>query len=275
MALLYKIKVRIVHVHGANIFEKGVTKLLHSIYGFFTNALATDYWACGIDAGKWLYGNKKNVYYMRNAIDLNIFSYNASTNKQIRTHLEISDSTTVIGHIARFTEEKNHKFVIDIVKSLDSPNADFKFVFVGDGPLKSSIFEELNNLGLLRYCLFTGNISNVYDYIQCFDIALLPSLHEGFPVTVVEAQALGIPTLISNRITDEVCMTNVVQRLAIESPDLWVEYIRKCIENKTRLNTHELMRSAGYDIEIERTKLAKKYTELYEVLMGTKGHKLK
>lgn len=111
--------------------------------------------------------------------------------------------------------------------------------------------------------MFTGNVTNVYDYIQCFDIALLPSLHEGFPVTVVEAQALGILTLISKRITEEVTMTNVVQRLTIENPELWAECIRKHIENKTRLDTHELMRSAGYDIKIERPKLAAKYLELF------------
>ena len=149
------------------------------------------------------------VQRLNNAVDLNVFHYTSEGRKKIREEFSLG-SVPVIGHVGRFMQQKNHKFLIDVFAEIRKQK-DAKLLLVGKGELEKEIRDQVNNLGLTDYVIFTGIRKDIPDLMSAMDVMIFPSFYEGMPNTVIEAQATGLPCVISNSITKEANITHLVR----------------------------------------------------------------
>lgn len=254
------VRMRIAHSHRAYESENIVQKVERGIFSFLSKHYATDLFACGIDAGEWLYGEKvmrKNkVYIMNNAIDLSKFVFSEKSRKQKREELSITDKF-VVGHVGRLSYTKNHDFIIKIFNEIYKLNRNAILLVVGRGELENEVQEQVNNLGLTKVVKFLGIRNDVPHLLQAMDVFLLPSRFEGLPVVLVETQAAGLKTIASDTITREVQVTNLITYKSLrESSSDWANEVLKYANGYERRNTFTELSLAGYDIVEE----AKRYS---------------
>lgn len=254
---------RIAHSHSSNSLSIRQT-LLHYISCPMLNWVATDRYACSNSAGKWMYG-KKEYYIVKNGIKTLDFQYDSVTREKIRSQLEISDNDLLIGHVGRFSEVKNHSFLLDIISDAYKRNLfNLKLLLVGSGELQKEIIEKARRLGVLDSIIFTGNRADVNELLQAIDVFAFPSLYEGLPLSLIEAQASGTPCIVSDNVSRECQVTDLVTFLSIkDGTDGWIESLinqkKKDMESKC-YNTRVI--EAGYDIINTVGFLEKKYNSL-------------
>lgn len=218
--------------------------------------------ACSDEAGDAVFGPKSDYVFMPNAIDVKEYAYNETSRSNIRNQYGISDDEILIGHVGSFRYAKNHDLIIDIFKKIsETDNGDkYRLMLVGDGSLRTEIEGKVSNLGLSDRVIFTGNQSPVAPYYSAFDILLFPSHYEGMPGTVVEAQASGLPCIISDAITKQVIITDLVRVMSLkDSVDNWVEAIKTMLSKYSDRNVDEELESTMYDVNMQ----VDYYSELY------------
>jgi glycosyltransferase involved in cell wall biosynthesis len=256
------ISVRIAHSHLAvesTVFQKifkrntdikaTIKDTVQSLIRQKVRKVATHYFACGEKAGDWLYGkkNKQNITVINNAINASLFTYDIEKSKKIKASLNLAGKK-IIGHVGRFNEQKNHFFLIKIFYEVYRRDKNCVLVLIGDGNLKSKIEKEVQNLGISKNVHFLGLRDNIPELLQGFDLFLFPSLYEGLPVTLVEAQASGIKILTSSTVTKEVNITGLVTYENLDTPPLkWAEIVLDKL-SYDRKNTLEQIKDGGYDI---------------------------
>ncbi len=263
------VPVRIAHSHSTTNKKEKKKNLLKQILRPFSRLFATDYMCCSELAGRWLFGNKEydngNVYLLNNAIDLGKFKYDEDERKKKRKELNISDDTIVIGHVGRFVEQKNHRFLIDIFNEVQKQNKNSILLLVGQGPLMEEIKEKVRNIGLEKCVEFLGQRNDVNELYQAFDVFILPSLYEGLPVVGIEAQATGLLCFFSDDMTKETKVLNTAEFLSLEqSAKEWAYVIIKKNNIFKRKHTKQEMIDKKFDINIESKKLEKIYWQLIE-----------
>ena len=210
----------------------------------------TMYFACSLNAAEWKFPMnivKSNVYIIKNGIDLDKYIFTDKMYKKIRKDLGIPDDSFVIGHVGRFSPEKNHEFILKFFSAFKKLHENAKLVLVGDGELFNSVKEIVDKKRLSNDVLFLGNISNVNEVMQAMDVFILPSLYEGLPLVGVEAQAAGLPLFVSNNVSKELKLTNSITFLPIENVDKWVKEVSKVV-NKPRYENKHLLKEKGFDI---------------------------
>ncbi len=258
IAKKYGVPVRIAHSHMAYIQETYKERAIRLIASVMAKQLSTALFSCGEDATRWMWGVKSNAYIMTNAIDSKRYSFNPEMRLKIRRQLGIDDNKTVIGNVARFAIQKNHEFIIDIAKSLPNKQ-DVVFLLVGRGELYEMIKKKVIENDLNNVFLFTGVRSDVNDLLSAMDIFILPSRFEGFPVTIIEAQANGLCCIVSENVTHDVKMAQNIYYLPInQGCHKWVELISS-IEQTHLDNSISMTR---YDIYKSVEALEDKYKEL-------------
>lgn len=213
---------------------------------------STNMFGCSKQACLHLYGKNcfkdKRTKVINNAIDIKNFTCNENSRNEKRKELGIKENQILIGHTGRFADQKNHDLLIDIFKSVHDKNKNTKLLLIGDGPLRKQIEEKIEKLGLNDDVIFAGLRSNVNELLSAMDMFVLPSKYEGLPVAMIEAQANGLPCVISSTITDDTVVTDLVTKVSpSESSDKWAETILKQI-NVDRKNTSEDIKRAGFDI---------------------------
>ncbi|MEG0643128.1 MAG: glycosyltransferase [Clostridia bacterium] len=252
------IKIRIAHSHSnMDVKNTGIKYKLKKV--FLRKMIlknATNLVACSHESGICLFGKTfDNVgIVINNPIKVEEIRKNIDNNaraKELKKIYDISPSKLVIGHVGRFVDVKNHEFLIQIADKLKKSNVDFKLFLIGDGELKEKIEKKVIELGLKDDIIFTGNILNVYEFINLFDIFLLPSLYEGLPLSALEAQGFGKMCILSDRITREIdIIQEKVIHLAIDDANLWADEIilnLNKIDNKENPDTIDMLVSKGYD----------------------------
>ena len=218
--------------------------LLQRLYTIY----ATDLFACSDEAGKYLFKNKKfNI--MRNAIDSKKFMYNEKIRNDIRNELMIQDNL-VIGHVGRFHQQKNHKFLLDVFAKIREKRVNAKLLLIGTGPLEDEIKMKVNNLGLDNDVIFLGNRKDMCKIYQGMDIMIFPSIFEGFGIVTIEAQASGVPVLCSNNLPKEVEITPICKKLSLdESAEVWAEEALKLLEmNYSKESMQAKIIESGFDV---------------------------
>lgn len=259
------IKVRISHAHGTRI-DHNLKALLKIIYKSQLKKYATHYWGCGSEAIQYYYGKNAmefdNTYLLKNAIDCRKFAFDKILREKIREKHNIKDNELVIGHIGRFMPQKNHTFLIEIFEALVKKDSRYKLLLIGDGELKDSIEADVNQKGLSKHVIFTGNISNANEYYQAMDLFILPSLFEGLPVVGIEAQANGLPCLMSSTVSKEVKLTKNVNFLDLKTDkEEWVNFILKMnLSRDDKVN--DTIVESGYEILEATRRLEDKYQEI-------------
>jgi glycosyltransferase involved in cell wall biosynthesis len=233
------------------------------IYRYFCYILikvfATEKVACSDSAGKFLF--KKDYTILSNGIDTEKFKFNQQIRNKIRKELNIDDKF-VVGHVGRFSYEKNHKFLIEIFSEIYKQNKNSVLLLIGDGPLKKEVEQKVSELNLSDNVLFMGIKSNVCDYYQAMDTFVLPSLHEGLPFAILEAQCSGLPCFISDGISNESILCNTIKIQLSKSTKEWIEKILEETKNFKRIDCSEFVKKIGFDIKNIARKIEQIYLEM-------------
>lgn len=214
---------------------------------FFAHNSVTDRLACGVEAGRHLY-KRKSFKIIHNAIDSKSFIFNETIRNHIRERLSVDNDEILIGHVGRFNPQKNHKSLIHIIAKLIKHNPKVKAALIGEGKLMGATKRLADDLGILNNILFLGNRSDVNILLQGFDLFLMPSLYEGLPVSVIEAQAAGLPCILSDTIDKDCAITDNVTFISLSQPlEVWCYKINQALKNYRHDTQAEIIR-AGYDV---------------------------
>lgn len=262
---------RIAHVHSTNQdknlkypIKMGLKKLIPHY--------ATELFACGDAAGRWAFPNKTYTV-MKNAVDSCLYLPDENRRTDMRKELGIADNEMVVGHVGRFNPSKNHAFMIDLFLAVTKivPNA--KLLLVGDGDGRKNVERKVKMLNLSQNVIFTGIRSDVSYLMQAMDIFLLPSLYEGLPVTIVEAQASGLPCVISGNVPrDCVIVDDRVASVSLSAdPETWANEIVRAAKSG-RINCQQQIIASGYDINSCAAWLEDYYLQMATKYTATEKH---
>ena len=267
MAKKTRVPVRIAHSHSTTNKKEWKKNLLKNILRPFSKVYATNYMCCSELAGRWLFGDKTydegKVYLLNNAIDVDKFKYDENIRKQKRKELGINDDTFVIGHIGRFVEQKNHRFLIDIFNEVHKERSNSLLLLIGQGPLMEEIREKVHSLNLNDSVIFLGQRNDTNELYQAMDVFVLPSLYEGLPVVGVEAQAAGLQCYFSDNMTVETKVLNSTVFISSKASCFdWKDQILLTSQISNKNEAIQEITNRGFNIEVEKNKLKKYYEKL-------------
>ncbi|MDD3241995.1 MAG: glycosyltransferase [Bacilli bacterium] len=212
--------------------------------------------ACSKEAGKALFENR-SFRIINNAIDIEKFSFSKEIRNKIRNKYNINDNEILIGHIGRFDTPKNHKFIIEIFNDLVKENNNYKLMLVGDGNKFNEIKELVKENNIEPNVIFVGSVKDTYNYYNAFDLFVFPSIYEGLGISLIEAQANGLPSLISKSIPKEAIL-NANVKIKPFNKEEWIKEIKSL--NIKRIDIVGQLNS--YNIKEIVKELEKIYTKL-------------
>lgn len=253
------VPVRIAHSHSSS----AVKNMKYPIKWHYMKQIpkyATHMFACGKQAGDWMFsGNEYEI--IRNAIDIEKYQSSSVIEQKVRSELGLNDKF-VIGHVGNFTPAKNHLFLLEVFQEVLKKKPEAELLLVGGGEGLDLVKEKAKSKGILDNIIFAGIRSDVSRLLQAMNVFVFPSLYEGLPVTMIEAQASGLSCVISDRVSDECIVTNnLVSSISLdESPEQWAERILQKSKRGHENHIREI-KEAGYDILTEARKLEKFYLE--------------
>jgi glycosyltransferase involved in cell wall biosynthesis len=257
------IPITIAHARSAGV-DRGIRGIVTRIIRHPLKNRADYLFTCSKEAGVAVYGKKAvkegKVWTIPNAIDADRFSYNETVRNEVRKELGI-EGKLVIGHVGRFGFMKNHAYLIDIFNEVYKHRNDAVLVLIGEGGLMEDIKAKAESLGLKDKVYFMGNRPDIERYYQAFDYFVFPSTFEGFPGSVAEAQASGLRCLVSDRITREVALTELVTYRSIDEPAInWAkEIINNADRAKVRKDHSDIIKDKDFDVKEQAKKLEKFY----------------
>lgn len=254
------VPVRIAHSHSSK-FDIDFKLPIKYVALKLIPSVSNCFFACGNLAGKFMFGNK-DFTIIRNAIDINKFSFNEEIRASKRRKLGLTDKF-VIGHVGRYCYIKNQLFLLDIFNELKKIRPESHLLLIGKGDDEQKIREKVHNLNLKDSVSLLIDRSDVNELYQIMDAFVMPSLFEGVPVVGVEAQANGLPCVFSNRISSEILITDMAKSIDLESDiSNWVNNIVNLKRKDNRLVLKQLEKE-GYNVIKEAPKLSQKYEILW------------
>lgn len=247
-------KVRVFRSSNSNTTTGSKKQLvLHKICMFMPKYFANVRIAPSTEAAEYMFGKHcvKNgrAKLLHNAVDTTIYCYDEIARKSLRAEFGFNDNDFIIGHIGRFNQQKNHKFLIKIFNEVHKKRSDSYLVLVGSGELENQVKEQIKKLGIENNVIFAGLRNDVPKILSAFDMFLLPSLYEGMPNTVIEAQATGLPCVIADTITKEADITGLVSYLPLKDEAKWANVLLKCSSLERNRITKEYFVRNKYDID--------------------------
>lgn len=246
-AYKYKIPVRIVHSHNSSC-DGLHTNILHRINRYFLRSLCTDNFACSTFAAKFFFPHSRSVI-IKNGIDVAKYVFDETVREKMRKELGIAPNDYVIGHIGRFVEVKNHKFLIDVFKKLQESVSESKLLLVGIGELMDNTKKLVHDSGLDNRVLFLGQRNDVNRLMQAMDAFVMPSLYEGLPFVLVEAQAASLPCIISSTINRDAKISPLVTFEELSGgSSKWARKIIEIRNNYIRTNMEYSVIESGFSI---------------------------
>lgn len=262
------VPIRISHSHSTRSEGNLAVRIYKWYASLKINKSATHLFTCSRQSADWLYGqNANNAILLNNGIDPLTFRYSYKKRAQARKILEVKNDCKVFGHVGRFNTLKNHNYLIKLFKRINDMYPNSILVLIGVGPLQVGIKKLVKEMNLTEKVKFMNVREDIHLMLQGMDYFVFPSLFEGLPVTLIEAQAAGLPCLISDQITEEVDLgLGLLNRLPLNETDEW---IRKLIELEgieksisSRLIDHERFVEKGYDIKVTAQKAQHTYLSL-------------
>ncbi|MBQ0030426.1 MAG: glycosyltransferase [Bacteroidales bacterium] len=244
----YKVPVRIIHAHNSNT-PGFLNKLQHWYNKQFNLKYCTHRFACSTLASEFFFDGKNSTI-IKNGIVLNRFSYNTTERTKFRAQLGFSETEKIIGHVGRFTDVKNQNFIVDIFNKYHQMNPDSRLVLIGVGVNYDKIKQKVKKLNIDDSVLMPGLQTNINEWMQAFDLFLMPSLFEGLPFVLVEAQAAGLPCVVANTINKDAAITDSFYYLRLsDSAQIWADKINSILMNYKRENKDEIIEKTGFSIE--------------------------
>lgn len=263
--------VRVVHTHstsGGKVFSTRVKQFSFLFIGRYL----THRFACSEAAARWAFRSQwKKAVILKNGVDTNRFHFCPEIRERTRAELGCGDKF-VVGHVGSFSAVKNHTFLLDCFAELKRIRPDAFLILVGDGKLRPEIEAKIARLGLRDFILLTGVEKKPERFLQAMDVFLFPSLFEGFPMSIPEAVAAGLPIVASNTITKEIALSDLVNFVSLsESPKVWAKKvldIHAQERTKPREEYFEVVKNAGFDIRESAEWLTHFYLSEYEKSKG-------
>ena len=257
----------IAHSHSTK-SKGGMIGIMTDILHKPVRRIADNYFACSEEAAKWIFQKEDiesgKVWVVKNGIETNRYKYNQDLRNEIRNKYSIEDKL-IIGCVGRFRKEKNQVFLVDVLSEMLKKMPNTRLMLVGDGIYKESVEEKARNKGIREQIIFMGNRNDVNILLQCMDIFVLPSYFEGVPTAAIEAQASGLPCVISDTVKRDVKLTEGVKFLSLDAgSSIWAEEIIKMHNKHTRGDQIEIVNNSGYGIESIAKQLERFYLGLVE-----------
>lgn len=258
------IKYRIVHSHNS-FATSNVKTIAHYVLKPIVKRAPTHYFACSDKAAKWLFGKniyqEKKYYLIKNAVNTEHYKYNSVERANLR-HQYGLEGKFIVGHVGRFNEQKNHKYLIDIYEEVYKLNKDAILVLIGEGELRKEIEKYVKEKSLTDKVIFWGSSSEVYKLLWMMDVFVLPSLYEGLPFVLVESQAASLPSVVSDTITKEVNISKYISYVKLESnPEIWANEIIQNAKIKREDDSKALIDS-GFDLKTMVDRLCEIYSKI-------------
>lgn len=247
-------KVRIMRSSNAGTVQKGIVPVLHKLLRVPMTAIANRKIAPSDLAGEFAFGKRavknRKVIFLHNALDTQAYRFDSGKREKIRREWNMEDAF-LVGHIGRFNRQKNHAFLVDVFWEIWRLRSDARLVLVGKGELEDEVKEKLYKMGLQKYVLFAGIRGDVADILSALDVFVFPSLFEGMPNTVIEAQTSGLPCLIADTITHEAKVTDAVTFASLqETASSWAGTAIQISGGVSGREAYsERMQEQGYEIE--------------------------
>lgn len=242
----------IFHSHASDIDGKyrSIKKLMHRCSRRWLKKIGTDFVTCSELAAQWMFPDipKEKIVMINNGVDLQKFRYDPKVRQEMREKLGITDEY-LIGHVGRFSYQKNHEYLLNIFADIKKQEPKVKLLLVGEGDLKEAVHEQAVRLGIENDGIFYGTCGYVNKLFQAMDIFVLPSRFEGLPIVGVEAQAAGLPVVFSDQITREAKLIEEASFLPIdqESMGKWQKEILK-YKDHVRQDTYEQLKREKFDL---------------------------
>lgn len=236
----------IAHSHSIQTEHSGI----HKVCKFFLNHSVNTRFACGIDAGKWMYG-KKSFRVVRNGICCDEYIYREEKRSIKRMELGIDDDITVYGTVAGLRKVKNIPFMIEVFKEIHTQDEKTKFLLVGDGEERQVIENQIQTCGLEDDVIVLGNRSDVNELMMAMDVFLMTSFYEGLPLVLVEAQTSGLQCFVADTIPKEAIINDKLLRsISLQkSPVQWANNIMEFRNEIQREGAADIVKEKGYDIK--------------------------
>ena len=229
----YEVPVRIAHSHVSRLYwgspiMKYVVKILHRYNKLRLRRYANRFLACSEVARDFMFPKQcwNQTIFIRNAVDTTRFYPDPNCKLAMREKLGIPSQTLVVGHVARMCEVKNQGFLLKVVSTLVASEHDVTLLLVGDGELREVLEKLTDELGITNNVIFTGLRRDIPDLLRAMDVYVLTSFSEGLSVSAVEAQACGLPCVLSAAVSTETDISGAVEFVSLDSPlDVWEKAI--------------------------------------------------
>lgn len=259
VAKIAGVKTRIVHNHT----EVCDHQILHKLFSPFFKKLYTVAVACSNKSGEWIFG--ENGYkVLKNSIDTQRYRYDKDLRINIRQKYNIDENCMVLGHIGKIYKPKNHSFIIDIFNDYHKINKNSKLLLVGDGILRHQVEEKIKFYNIQDDVILVGMQYNTNEYLSAMDVFIFPSLWEGLPLALVEAQSSGVICVCSNKIDEQINITGNVKMLPIDDgTKIWVDAIlkqKKVNREEQSIYNIDKIKKSGYDSKTNVEYLEKIYS---------------
>ena len=239
-ARLAGVKSIITHCHNT----KSDFPLVHYIVKPFFNKIVTDKIACSELAGAWAYSGDYKV--VLNGIDIAKYRFDQQAREEYRRKLGW-EKNFIIGHVGRFNKQKNHSFLIDIFREIYRKDTTARLLLIGEGELMEAVVQRVKALGLSDAVRFLGITDCVDKYMQAMDLFLLPSLFEGLCIVGIEAQASGLPLVITDTTSKQIQVTDQGHWMSLNSPPLSGGQKALSLKGCVRQDTSRALAEAGFD----------------------------
>lgn len=249
------VPVRIAHAHSVP-KKRDIKMIVRKYFKMRVKSVATHRFSCGAGPAKWLYGSQDGVVIMKNAVEVDKFKKNQQIRENVRQDIGVEKDALLLGHVGRFSYEKNHEFLIDIFKNVNNIHPNSKLLLIGGGKPKSEvkkkekIIKKVKKLGLEDKVIFLGIREDIDRLMQAMDVLVMPSITEGFPVTLMESQAAGLKSIVSTAVPKECNITGTIKYLSLKKgAKKWAEEIvaMKDVKLDAEVMNHK-MKDAGYDV---------------------------
>lgn len=263
----YGIPIRIFHAHSSAI-QKSLRMhrshiLLHYLNKPKVHSWATHYLGCSDKAIDWVYnytGVRSKAVMVNNGIDCEQYAYSKTVRDEMRKEFGIQENDFVIGHVGRFIPLKNQLFLIDIIDEIIKKGIPARLLLIGEGPTMNDIVIKTKAKGLEDVVIFTGVRSDVSRLLQAMDVFVMPSWFEGLPVSLIEAQAAGLPAVVSSTISHDSDVTGTILFKSIDETALeWAKCIVDWKNKMGRPDNIEKIKNSGFDSEMVAKQLYKLY----------------
>ena len=250
-----KAKVPVIVIHAHNSGVDGplllLKQIVHRLFKYLYLNDPTDYFACSRSAAQWMFSEKiaaDKCFYLKNGIDIQKYRFDRNIRNDIRNKLKLNNKNVIL-NIGRLVLQKNQLFLMDIFENICRQSDDFILIIIGNGPLKHQIEKKTVLSGIKDKIIFIDHTFEIEKYMFASDLFVLPSLYEGLGIAAIEAQAAGLPTVISDGVPQDTVISDLVLSIPLEAPaDIWAEKIMKIELNNNRESSPSVVKKAGYDI---------------------------